>query len=130
MNFLFEFKWFISLLDEFIDYDLKFRLSSFYIKIWRNFCVWILENQKPLFQLEKFWQLKYYAAKHRPYCKLVKKIWYCQRLNFFMLEQKMRNFTILPLLICIIKFNLLKISPVEFVNKRRSQITNQQIEKA
>ena len=59
---------------------------------------------------------------------LTKKICCCERFNFFKLEQKLRIFAVLLMLVCIIKLDLSKISLVEFLNVKALKVfTNQQI---
>ena len=65
--------------------------------------------------------------------QIILQVWqiksHCETLNFFKLEQNLRSFIKLLMLVCIVKLNLSKISPVEFVNKRILYVlTDQQIE--
>lgn len=51
------------------------------------------------------------------FMNLTQKIDHCERLNFLMVEQKLRIFTVLMMLVCIFKPDLLsKVSPMEFVS--------------
>ena len=65
--------------------------------------------------MEESEQLKCFAGKHGSFYMLEKEDLFL-RLNFFKAEQKLSIFTVLLMLVCIMKLDLSKISTMKFVS--------------